>query len=72
MSIISVLGAGTWGMALTHMLAGSGHSVTVWSAVPAEIDRLSATHRQKNLPGMIIPDTVHFTKSIEEVCDHPQ
>ena len=65
---IGVLGAGTWGMALARMLCVSGHEVTVWSALPEEIDTLSATRVHKNLPGMTIPQELGFTKSIEEVC----
>ena len=65
---IGVLGAGTWGMALARMLSKSGHDVCVWSALEAEIDELSATRRHKNLPGMIIPDEIVFTKEIAEVC----
>ena len=65
---IGVLGAGTWGMALARMLCVSGHEVTVWSALPEEIDTLSTTRVHKNLPGMTIPAELGFTKSIEDVC----
>ena len=68
MSTIGVLGAGTWGMALAVMLTKEGHDVTVWSALEKEVDELSQTRRQKNLPGMIIPPETMFTKSLEEVC----
>lgn len=65
---IGVLGAGTWGMALARLLCVYGHDVEVWSALPDEIEQLSATRRQVNLPGMRIPDEIRFTCSIEEVC----
>lgn len=68
MKRIGVLGAGTWGMALARMLAVSGHRVTVWSALEQEIDELSATRRHPNLPGMVIPDEIAFTKEIDRVC----
>ena len=55
-------------MALTRMLSRSGHDVQVWSALPEEIDQLSTTRRQKNLPDMVIPEEVEFTKDIREVC----
>ncbi|MGX8705724.1 MAG: NAD(P)H-dependent glycerol-3-phosphate dehydrogenase [bacterium] len=65
---IGVLGAGTWGMALTRMLSNMGHEVTVWSALGEEIDQLSRDRTQRNLPGMAIPAEVNFTKDIAEVC----
>ncbi len=65
---IGILGAGTWGIALARMLANSGHGVTVWSALPEEIAELTATRRQKNLPGMVIPAGVRFTTDIAEAC----
>ncbi len=68
MAKIGVLGAGTWGMALTRLLSLNGHDVCVWSALPQEIDEYSTTRRQPNLPGMVIPDEVAFTKQIEEAC----
>ena len=65
---IGVLGAGTWGIALARMLSLSGHEVTVWSAIAEEIDSLDSTRRHKNLPGVIIPDAIVLTKSIEKAC----
>ena len=68
MNRIGVLGAGTWGMALARMLCNNGHQVTIWSAIEKEIDEFSATRRHPNLPGMVIPDTIVFTKDIAQVC----
>lgn len=68
MSDISVIGAGTWGIALARMLSLSGHSVTVWSALPDEVDQLDKTRMQKNLPNMVIPSEIEFTKDIEQCC----
>ena len=68
MSKIGVLGAGTWGMALARMLCVSGHKVTVWSAIGAEIDQFSESRRHPNLPGMEIPEKIVFTKDMQTVC----
>lgn len=68
MTKIGVLGAGTWGMALARMLCNSGNQVTVWSALEREVEEFSATRRHPNLPGMMIPDALLFTKDMEEVC----
>jgi glycerol-3-phosphate dehydrogenase (NAD(P)+) len=69
MKKVGVLGAGTWGIALARMLANSGNAVTVWSALPQEIDNLTETRVHPNLPYMNIPDNMKFTKSIEEACE---
>lgn len=51
---ITVLGAGTWGVALARCLHGVGHEVTVWSALPQEIDELTHRQEHKNLPGVAL------------------
>ena len=68
MKKIGVLGAGTWGMALARMLCVNGHAVTVWSALEQEIDQFSATRVHPNLPGMVIPEEITFTKDMKTVC----
>ena len=55
-------------MALARMLSNSEHNVTVWSALPAEVEELSKTRRQKNLPNMEIPSDIVFTKEINDAC----
>ena len=65
---IGVIGAGTWGMALARMLTLAGNDVQMWSALPDEIEEYSTTRRHRNLPGMVIPDEMRFTLSIEEAC----
>ena len=69
MKNIGVLGAGTWGMALARMLCNNKNRVTVWSAITREVEEFSATRRHPNLPGMVIPEEIRFTKDIKEVCE---
>ncbi|MCR4907922.1 MAG: NAD(P)-dependent glycerol-3-phosphate dehydrogenase [Lachnospiraceae bacterium] len=64
---IGMIGAGSWGSALSFLLANNGHKVTVWSAIEAEIDMLKKTHEQKEkLPGVKLPDSVSFTNDLAE------
>lgn len=65
---IGLLGAGTWGIAIARLLSNCGHDVLVWSALEDEIKELDSTRRQKNLPGVEIPQKIRFTADIEEVC----
>lgn len=67
MASIGILGAGTWGAALTKLLAVNGHRTQLWSAIPKEIEDLSATKTHPNLPGMTMPDNVSYTTDIKEV-----
>lgn len=68
MAKICVIGTGTWGIALARMLFMSGHEVICWSALPEEIDELDRTRMQKNLPNMVIPFGIEFTKDISFAC----
>ena len=65
---IAVLGAGTWGMALARMLSLSGHRVTVWSALPGEVEACARLRRHPNLPGTVIPEEIVFTGDIAAAC----
>ena len=67
MADVSVIGAGSWGTALSLVLSENGHNVTVWSISENEIDMLKTYHEHKDkLPGVILPDDMVFT--IAESC----
>ncbi len=66
---IGVLGAGTWGIALAALLADNGHGVTVWSAIPSEIDNLEKNGKHPNLPEIILPKSIKYTKDIKDIAD---
>lgn len=65
---IGVLGAGTWGIALSRMLCNAGHHVTVWSAIEKEIDFISETRQHPNLPQIELPKELEYTKDIKNAC----
>jgi glycerol-3-phosphate dehydrogenase (NAD(P)+) len=57
-----MIGAGSWGIALSKLLADNGHHVCVWSIVESEIDMLRQHHEHLDkLPGVKLPDAVTFT-----------
>lgn len=66
---VSVLGAGSWGTALSKVLAENGHDVCVWSIDKNEVEMLSTKHEQTDkLPGVKLPETISYTMSLEEAC----
>ena len=44
MSRVGIIGAGSWGTALSLVLANNGHSVEIWSIVESEIEMLKEKH----------------------------
>ena len=66
MAKISVLGGGTWAIALAVLLSHNGHDVMVWSALPAEIESLKKDHRHRMLPDTILPEDLTFTTDDRE------
>ena len=71
MSKVTILGAGTWGLGIAQLLNNNGHSVKVWSAVPAEIEALNRDRTQVNLPGVTFPEEIVFTTDLQDAMDTP-
>ena len=67
MAKIGMIGAGSWGIALTWLLTNNGHQVIVWSALEDEIKMLceKREHTSK-LPGVLLPESVSFTTELEK------
>lgn len=67
MANYSVIGAGSWGTALSRVLAKNGHQVTVWSIMEDEIVMLrEKREHETKLPGVKLPDTITFTTDLQE------
>ena len=65
MADITIIGAGSWGIALATVLSKNGHNVTIWSIVKSEIEMLKECHEHKaKLPGVILDDSIVFTDDI--------
>lgn len=72
MAKISVLGAGSWGTALSLLLFNNGHDVTLWSALPDEVNMLreKREHASK-LPGVKLPEVMEITTDLERSLKDP-
>ncbi len=59
MARIAVLGAGSWALGISLLLHDNGHEVTIWSALPEELEQLDQHHENPNyLPGIMIPEDI--------------
>lgn len=68
MAKIGMIGAGSWGTALSWLLTNNGHEVTVWSALADEVEMLKRDHEHKSMPGVILQDSVAFTTDLREAA----
>ena len=67
MAKVGILGAGSWGTALSLMLYKNGHDVTVWSIDKREVEMLQNEREHKSkLPGVKLPEDMVFTNNLEE------
>src|SRR3954467_11196946 len=56
---IGVVGAGSWGTALAHLLATKGNDVVIWHRDPSVADAINKTHRNpKYLKDVDLPPTL--------------
>lgn len=67
MANIGIIGAGSWGIALTVLLHNNGHKLTVWSALADEIAMLEKEREHKDkLPGVKLAEDICFTTDLQE------
>lgn len=67
MANAGVLGAGSWGTALSVLLCDNGHQVTTWSIDESEVNMLNEKREHETkLPGVKLPDTLIVTNDLEE------
>lgn len=68
---ISVLGAGSWGTALSIILHSNGHDVTLWEYKPSYFKSLKRSRENKIfLPKIKIPKEIEITSSLKEGCEN--
>ena len=66
MANVSVIGAGSWGIALAIALQNNGHQVNVWSIIEDEIKMLDEKREHLDkLPGVKLADEMTFTTDLE-------
>jgi glycerol-3-phosphate dehydrogenase (NAD(P)+) len=66
---IGYLGAGTWGFALSTLLAANGHRVVQWTSRPEFAALLSGKRQHPKLPKCEVSDNLTFTSDMQEALD---
>lgn len=67
MSRIAVLGAGSWGIAVSIMIRQNGHDVALWEFFAEDCDKIRKLREQpERLPGIKIPESILVTNDILE------
>ena len=69
MASVSLIGSGSWGCALAHLLAYNGHDVTIWSFDENEAAMINTEHEHKDkLPGVKLQESIKAVTSLKEAC----
>jgi len=67
MSYIAVIGAGSWGTTLAHLLSGKGFEIALWVYEKDLYEVIQQTRiNSVYLPDIELPDNIHVTGSLEE------
>ncbi len=66
---ITIIGAGSWGIALSLLLHKNGHKISLWSPFPEESAMLDSKREYPaKLPGIIIPPDIVCTSDLDKAA----
>ncbi len=66
MKKISIIGSGSWGVALAMVLDRNGHEVKLWSYNKDEAELINKERKCKFLPEIIVPSSIKCFTNLEE------
>ena len=69
MKKISIIGSGSWGVALAIHLAKLGNQIKIWSFLEEERDLINNERKCKFLPNVTIPEEIMCTTSYKEAIE---
>lgn len=69
MKKISIIGSGSWGVALAIHLAKLGNQIIIWSFLEEERDLINNERKCKFLPNVTIPEGIMCTTSYKEAIE---
>lgn len=69
MAKVAVLGAGSWGTALSIVLSDNGHDVNLWTHKKEQADSINTTHKNEKYLEIMIPEKIkafhNMAKAVE-------
>ncbi len=69
MKNITIIGSGSWGVALAMHLARLGNKIKIWSFAQEEADLINNEKKCKFLPEVTLPDGIYCTTSYKEAIE---
>lgn len=70
MEKVAVLGAGSWGTALSIVLADNGHDVRLWAHRKEHVDEINETRENKRYLRATLPENIRAYAKIEEALQN--
>lgn len=71
MEKVSVFGAGSWGTALSYVLAQNGHDMLLWTHRSEQADEINQQHTNKRyLKEVVLPGNLKATGNLPEAVNH--
>lgn len=68
--MISILGGGSWGLALATVLAGNDKDVLIWARDEEQVRQFNERHTSKYFPAFEFPKTLRMTNSLNEAISN--
>jgi glycerol-3-phosphate dehydrogenase (NAD(P)+) len=67
---VTIVGAGSWGLAISHLLAQTGARITMWEYVAADLERLKSTRANPDkLRAFTLNPRVELTGNLAEAVE---
>ncbi|WP_033543832.1 NAD(P)H-dependent glycerol-3-phosphate dehydrogenase [Planococcus sp. CAU13] len=70
MEKITVYGAGSWGTALSYVLAQNGHDILLWSHRQDQAEEINRHSNERYLKGIKLPENLKATSNLELAVKH--
>lgn len=70
MEKVTVFGAGSWGTALSYVLAQNGHDLLLWTHRKEQAEEINNHTNERYLKGIQLPDSIKATADLDKAVAH--